>query len=407
MAKHRIVIIGGGFGGIKTALELCDDNRFHVTLVSDRTDFRSYPALYRIVTGGAVRLGTMPLSQVFQGKSVRIITASLSGIDRKARIITLDNGGSLPFDGLVLAMGVRTNHFGIPGLDRYTYGIKTPEDAVALRQQLHQHMINERQLDHRYVVIGGGPTGIELAAALPEYLRRIAKQHGIAKSSVHVDLIEASPRLLPRMPRDVSMMVKRRLRKLGVRVYTKTTVQARTADTLVANNKPIRSHTVVWTAGVANHPFFAENGFQVAQNRKVRVDQFLQAEPGIYVIGDNADTPYSGLAQTAIYDAKFVANNYKRLADQDAPKPYRAVEPAYVIPAGPRWAALLWRGIRLYGWPAWVLRGLADLMEYRDYQPWRMAAKRWAAESVEEETCEFCQDLNSFDLRQANNKPLL
>lgn len=400
MKKHKILIIGGGFGGLKAALDLCQDDRFDIRLISDHSDFRVYPALYRITTGGAKQLASIPLDELFHDKNVDIIIDSAVSVDRKARQLTTTKGQIYGYDALVLALGVTTNYFGIAGLKELSYGVKSLADAEELKQHLHEQMITNRQPDANYVVIGGGPTGVELAGELPLYLKKIAKQHNLPRRAIHVDLIEAAPRLLPRMPKDISAMVRRRLRKVGVRVYLKTAVQAQTADALMANGKPIRSHTVIWTAGVANHAFFTDNQFQLAANHKVRVDQFLQAEPGVYVIGDNADTPYSGLAQTALYDGKFVARNLIRLADKKDPKPYRAVSPANVIPVGARWAVFLWRGIRFYGFPAWVLRGLADLIEYHDYQPWHLAAKRWIKESVEEEDCRYCQDLNSFDLKQ-------
>lgn len=400
MSKHKIVIVGGGFGGLKTALSLCDDSRFDITLISDHDDFRVYPALYRITTGGAKQLASIPLKELFAGKSVQIVTGNVEAIDRTAHSVTLADKTAYSFDGLVLALGVKTNYFHIEGLEELSYGIKTLADAQELKAHLHKQMIQNNRPDQNYVIIGGGPTGVELAGSLPLYLKKIAKQHNLRRTAIHVDLIEAAPRLLPRMPKDISMMVKRRLRKLGVKVYLKTAVQAQTADALMANNKPIRSHTVIWTAGVANHPFFTAQGFQLAKNGKVRVDQYLQSEPGIYVIGDNADTPYSGLAQTALYDGKYVARNLKRLADKKNPTPYRAVSPANVIPVGSRWAIFLWRGIRFYGFPAWVLRGLADLVEYHDYEPWHLATKRWIKESVEEEDCQECLTLNSFDLKE-------
>jgi NADH dehydrogenase len=178
-----------------------------------------------------------------------------------------------------------------------------------------------------------------------------------------------------------------------VKLYLGTAVQAQTADALMVNNKPIRSHTVVWTAGVTNHPFFTEHSFQLARNGKVRVDQYLQAEPGIYVIGDNADTPYSGMAQTALHDGEFVAMNLRRLASQQEPNPYIAKKPIYVFPAGPGWAAVVWGHFRFYGRTGWVLRRLADFVGYRDYLPWQLAAKHWIAEPDEEESCPLCADV--------------
>ncbi len=390
MAKHRVVIVGGGFGGVKVALELADDARFHITLVSDHADFRVYPSLYHTATGGSQRVSSIPLTEIFADKGVHLIQDSVVSIDRKARTITTAVHHTIDFEALILALGVQTNYFNISGLQEYAFGIKTLDEAEKLKAHLHQQMIDEKRLDLNYVVIGGGPTGIELAGALPSYLSRIARQHDLPKRAVHVDLVEAAPRLLPRLPKDISRRVARHLRHVGVRIELNKAVQAQTADTLMVNNKPIRSHTVIWTAGVTNNPFFAEQGFQLAPNKKVRVDQFLQTEPGIYVVGDNADTAYSGTAQVALGDGVFVAHNLMRLANKLEPVPYKAKKPIYVMPAGPKWAAVLWGNFRIYGRIGWWLRRVADLIAYHDYEPWQMATRRWAAEGEEESMCPQC-----------------
>lgn len=393
MSTHRIVIVGGGFGGIKAALELSKDSRFDIVLVNDHADFRFYPTIFQVSLGAPKRLASIPLTEVLKDTRVQIVQSSAVDIDRTKRTVTTHSGTIIAYDGLILGLGVKTNFFHIQGLEEYSYGIKTIMDAEELKHHLHNQMIDDRRPDLNYVVIGGGPTGVELAGSLPAYLNHIQEQHGIRRRAIHVDVVEAAPRILPRMPKDMSMMVARRLRKLGVKIRTKTAVQAQTADTLMANGKPIRSHTVIWTAGVMNHPFFAEHGFQLAKNGRVRVDQFLQAEPGIYVIGDNADTPYGGLAQTALHDGAFVAHNLIRLADNKEPKPYHAKKPIYVYPVGAYWAAVLWGNIRIYGILGYFLRRAADLVAFHDYEPWQLAAKRWAAESVEEEECPLCDPL--------------
>lgn len=390
MSKHRVVIVGGGFGGIKAALRLCADRRFHVTLISDHVDFLVYPTLYRVSTGGARRLASIPLTEIFQGTSVHLVQDSVVSLDRAARTVRTKVGHTVTYDALILALGVQTNYFGIQGLAEYSFGIKSVEDAEALKQHLHRQLIINQAPDLNYVVIGGGPTGVELAGALPTYIRKISKQHGLPHRPIHVDLVEAAPRILPRMPKHLSRRVARHLRHLGVKIYTKTAVQAQTADALMANNKPIRSHTVVWTAGVANHPFFGSQQFQIARNGRVRVDQFLQAEPGIYVIGDNADTPYSGQAQTALRDGAFVADNLIRLADKRELVPYRAKKPIYVFPAGPSWAAVAWGPVYIFGRLGWWLRRAADLVAYHDYEPFWLAARRWVAEPFDEEQCRLC-----------------
>lgn len=390
MSKHRIVIIGGGFGGIRAALELARDNRFQVTLVSDKTNFSFYPTLYRTATGGRKFISSIPLTEIFERSRIGLIHDKIVRIDRENRLITSSVGHTLQYDGLIIALGVQTNYFNIKGLEEFSYGIKSIDEAQRLKEHLHAQLTAYHKPDLNYVVVGGGPTGVELAAALPQYLRKICQQHGIKYKSIHIDLVEAAPRILPRMHKSVSKRVTKQLRSLGVKVYTHAGVQAQTADSLMVNNKPMRSHTVIWTAGITNSPFFKDNDFQLAQSGKVRVDQFLQAEPGIYVIGDNADTPYSGMAQTALYDGLYVAKNLKRLADGVPPKTYTAKEPIYVVPCGPFWAVAQWGRVNIYGMPGWLMRRAADMIAYHDFEPWKKATRKWLSESAEEESCPQC-----------------
>ncbi|HTE21888.1 MAG TPA: FAD-dependent oxidoreductase [Candidatus Limnocylindria bacterium] len=390
MSKSKVVIIGGGFGGVKAALELANDPDFHITLIAEHADFRIYGTLYRVATGGSMKVASVPLSGIFVGKNVHTVISKATSLDRQSRTVTAEDGQTFQYNALICALGVTTNYFGIKGLEEFAFGIKSPADALALKDHLHKQMVEEGRTDLNYVVVGGGPTGVELAGALPSYIKKIAKQHNAPKHKIHVDLVEAAPRVLPRMPKDISFRVKRQLRKSGVKVMVNKAVQAQTADALMVDSKPIRSHTVIWTAGVTNNPFFTAQGFQLATNHKVRVDQFLQAEPGVYVIGDNADTPYSGMAQVAITDAKFVTHNLKRISNKQDPSPYKAKKPIYVMPAGPRWAAVLWGRFRIYGRLGWWLRRAADFIAYRDYEPWQMAVKRWLAEDDEEDNCPTC-----------------
>jgi len=390
MAKQNIVIVGGGFGGIRAALLLTDSRHFKVTLITDHPDFRYYPSLYRTATGGRRLASSIDLEEIFDNKSIEIVQASLTTLDRQAKAIGLDNKQIIKYDSLILALGVRTNYFHIDGLPEFSYGIKTDADALKLKAHLHQQLIEDHKLDLNYIVIGGGPTGVELAGVLPTYLKKVARSHGVKHPHVHIDLVEAAPRLVPRLPKDMSQAIARHLRRLGVKLYLGTTVKGETHDDLMLEDKKLASHTVVWTAGVANQPFFADNVFQMTKTGKVRVNQFLEAEPNIYVIGDNADTPYSGMAQTALYDGAFVANNLMRKAENTDPKPYTAKRPIYVIPAGPKWSAVLWGKVRIYGRLGSMLRSLADLVAYHDYEPWQLATKHWIASEDSEESCPIC-----------------
>jgi len=392
---EKVLIVGGGFGGVKAALELANDDRFAVTLLSDAPELRYYPTLYHTATGGKRANSSIPLTRLFAGKPVTLAQGTATVLDRRAKTITSAEGAVYAFDSLVLGLGVVTNYFGIKGLPDYSYSIKSQAEVARFKAHLHQQLVADHRPDPHYVIVGAGPTGIELAGALPSYLKRIMKNHGVRARQVHIDLIEAAPRLLPRLPQSTSRAVQRRLKRLGIRLYVGKTVQGETADELLVSGKPIRSHTVIWTAGVTNHPFFAVNAFVLTKRGKVAVDTYLQAEDGIFVIGDNANTPFSGLAQTALRDGSFVASNLRRRAAGKNLKSYDAKQPITVIPAGPRWAAVIWGKAHFAGWRGWLLREAADLIGFHDLEPWRAASKQWYSEFSQQNDCAVCATAES------------
>lgn len=389
--KQHIVVVGGGFGGVKTALELAKHPaRFEVTLVADRPDFWYFPTLYHTATGGTRAQSSIPLKFLFKDTHVRLIVGRAASLDRTTKTLTLEDQSVVAYDKLVMALGVVTNYFGIPGLAEFSYGIKSIAEAEELKRHLHQQIIDEQKPDLNYVIVGGGATGIELAGSLGNYLRYIMKQHGVAQRTVHIDLVEGNKHLMPRMPKSVGKAIERRLRSLGVKLYLGKAVQGETADELMVSGKPIRSHTVIWTAGQANNPFFSANGFAISERRKVVVDEFLRAEKDIFVIGDNADTQYSGMAQTAVYDAEFVAHNFVKEAEGEPKLAYRPKKPIYVTPAGPRWAAVEWGNVHLYGWLGWFLREAGDFVAFTDIEPLPEAAEQWAHNLQHQHLCPTC-----------------
>lgn len=392
MKKVHALILGGGFAGVKAALELSENQHFVVTLISDRAYFHYYPTLYHTATGGAAAESRIPLATILANKPVKLVKAEAKQLDRKHKKIHASNGNTYSYDVLLLGLGSVPNYFGIKGIQDFAYSINTPEGAKRFKNHLHEQLTAEHQPDLNYVVVGAGPTGIELSGALPGYLKEVMRAHGIRHRAIHVDLVEAAPKLLPRMPKMMSRAVARRLRRLGVKIYLAQSVEGETADALMINGKPVQSHTVVWTAGATINPFFADNAFILSPRRKVVVDDYLQAEADIYVLGDNAETTFSGMAQTALYDAKFVSKNLIRKTEGRLMERYKPKEPIYVIPAGPGWAAVLWGKTQLYGWVGWLLRSLADLRAYADYEPWWKAGEQWMTEFETEEDCPVCAE---------------
>ena len=390
MSKTKVLIVGGGFGGVKTALELANHPHFEVTLLSDSSDLRYYPTLYHSATGGARANSSIPYSTIFAGSNVNIIRGEAQALDRAKRLIITKDNQSYPFDFLVLALGVVTNYFGIPGLPEFSYSIKSQDEAARFKAHLHTQLVEEGKTDLNYIVVGAGPTGIELAGALPGYIKHIAKNHGIQAKRINIDLVEAMPRLLPAFPKRTSAQVKRRLKRLGIKVLLSAKVEGETPDSLTINGRPLPSHTVVWTAGVTNHPFFKNNNFVLMGRGKVGVDAYLQTEPKIFVIGDNANTPFSGLAQTALHDGTFVAQNLIRSARGEMYKSYIAKKPISVIPAGPAWAAVDMGKYHLYGRLGYLMREAADIKGFSDLEPWSKATKQFFTEFKTEDNCQTC-----------------
>jgi NADH dehydrogenase len=312
-------------------------------------------------------------------------------LDRKKQQIIAGDGRKYAYDTLIVALGSVTNYFHIEGLEQYSYGIKSMDEISRFKKHLHDQLTDSRHPELNYVVVGGGPTGVEMAGSLPHYLETVRRNHKLPHRKLHIDLVEASPRLLPRSHESISKAVTRRLRKLGVKIFTKTAVQGETADSLIINGKALQTHTVIWTSGVANNPFFKENAFSLTERGKVHVDEYLCAEPQIFVLGDNNDGKYSGLAQTALLDGEFVAANLVRLFNNEQPKTYKPKLPVSVIPVGPDWAAVEWGKIRFSGKTGWLLRSAADWIGFHDVEPVWKATEQWFTSFGAEEDCAICR----------------
>lgn len=385
----NITIVGGGFAGVKAALELSKDHSIRVTLISDKPDFQYYPALYSTATGHSHLESWVPLSTIFAGiKNVTIKQDTIISIDPITKEVKGRSGETYTYERCILALGVVTTYFGIEGLQTYSFGIKSQEEIERLKRHLYTDIAEKHTIDKRYVVIGAGPTGVELSAALGSYIDRLCEHYGVEHKNVpQVDLLEAAPRILPRMSEKTSEIVLKRLQRLGVTVHTSQAVESATAEHIMVGGKPIKSRTVIWTAGVTNHPFYKEHDsiFELEKNGRVKIDEYMVAAPDIYVIGDNASTPYTGLAQTALHDALFVAKNIKREINGQEPKKYKAVKPPVVVPVGENWAILEWHGIRISGWLGSILRRIADFIGYNDMLPLGQALGVWHASMVMEE----------------------
>lgn len=389
----KIVVVGGGFGGIKTALLLSKNRQMNVTLISDKDYFVYYPALYAVATGGAQRQSFVPLDQIFVGCRVRVVHDRIVGYDPVRRLVR-GRAKEYSYDRVVFALGSVTSYFGIQGLEEYSFGIKSHTEVTKFRNHLHDELTSTRSLDKQYVIVGAGPTGVELASSLAQHIRHIARAHDIRDSRLRIKLVEAAPRILPRMSEATSRSVAARLRAIGVHVLCGEKVEWQDGDEVCIGGRSLSTHTVVWTSGVANHPFFEKHRahFRFAANHKVQADDHLMVGPRSYVIGDNAATPYSGLAQTALRDAHFVARDITRAARRQTRPAYKPWQPPVVVPVGKDWALLEWHWLRITGRAGHLLRRCADLIGYHDILPLKLALSAWQAEDSLESPCVICQN---------------
>ena len=380
----HITIVGGGFGGVKAALELAKDPKSKITLISDKTDFQYYPGLYGTATGRSHLQSWVPLGEIFAGRdNIDVIIDSVTSIDKAAKTLTGSSGATYTYSTLILALGSVTTYFGIKGLDQYAYGIKSAAEISRLKQHLRDEFSKPDTADKDFLVVGAGPTGVELASALGTYLNALKKHFNKPEPHMRISIIEAGPRVLPRMSEASSKLVHARLKELGVHVELNKKVEEQTVDTLIVSGVPIKSHTVIWTSGVANNPFFGANAdqFELSKNGKVVVDDYLRSSKDVYVIGDNAFTKFSGLAQTALRDGVFVA---KHLLTHSKKK-YVAKMPPVVVPVGDKWAIFEYKKIRLSGNIASTIRSAADFVGYSDILPFGQALGVWRAQKVQED----------------------
>lgn len=390
----QVVIAGGGFGGVKAALELAEDPAMQVTLVSDKDHFLYYPALYGTATGHSHLESIVPLATIFDGKhNVKIVEDTITSIDVPRKIL-VGQKNKYHYDNAVLALGVVTTYFGIQGLAENTFSIKSYEEVKEFKTHLHDELTQEHKMDKNYVVVGAGPTGVELSAALMTYLNRIAALHKVRHGKINIDLVEAAPRVLPRMSEKASKKVQDRLASLGVKVLTNKKVEAASDDDITVEGKKLPTETIIWTSGVTNHPFFKQHEwvFRLSKNGRVQVDENMRGAPYVYIIGDNADTPFTGLAQTALHDAIYIARHLSSVAHSKPITRYKPRKPPVVVPVGENWAIFEWGFLTFGGFVASLIRRAADFIGYHDLLPIGQALGVWRAQMVTEESCEVCHE---------------
>lgn len=402
---HEVVIIGGGFGGLHCAQALKDVNGTAVTLI-DRRNFHLFqPLLYQVATGG-LSPGDIssPLRNVLRHqKNARVLLGDMIDLDPARRRVILRDG-EVAYDTLVLSPGSRNHYFGNDEWERYAPGLKTIEEATEIRHRIfYAFEAAEREPDPEkrrdwltFVVVGGGPTGVELAGTLGEIANDTLKDNfrSIRPEEARILLIEGGPRLLPSFPEDLSHDAEKELIRLGVRTRIGCRVSAIGAEGVAihapSGEERIASRTVVWAAGVAASPL----GKVLADRVGARLDKggrvltgadlTVPGHPEIFAIGDLAHVPQPGdktlpgVAPVAMQEGRYVARAITdRLAGREPPA-FHYFDKGSLATIGRAAAVAQFGRIHLSGLPAWVLWVFVHLLYLVEFQNRVIVLVQWA-----------------------------
>jgi NADH dehydrogenase len=379
-SSHRVVIVGAGFGGLETAYRLAGAP-VSITLVDRRNHHLFQPLLYQVATASlATSEIAWPIRYLFRGRpDVTTLFATVTRIDAAGRCVLLEDGDALPYDTLVLATGARHAYFGHDEWEPFAPGLKTLEDATTLRRRILVAFERaERETDPQrraalltFVIIGAGPTGVELAGTIAELAQDTLPPdfRNIDTHKARVVLIEAGPRVLAGFPDDLSEYAQRSLEGLGVEVVLGQAVTECSADGVVYGGKKLEAKTLIWAAGVRASPAaeWLDAPFDRAGRVQVLPDLTVPGHSDIFVIGDTAaimdpnGKPVPGIAPAAKQQGRYVAECIRARLRGMTPPPFRYRHAGSLAQIGKRKAVIDFGRIKLRGSLAWWIWGIAHI----------------------------------------------
>ena len=363
--RPRVVILGAGFGGLTAAKALAKDA--DVTVV-DRHNFQTFlPLLYQVATAGlAADHVAHPVRGTLRKSGVKFRMGSPIAVDHKNKSVKLDSSESLEFDHLVVALGSATADFGVKGVNEIALGMKSVHEAIGIRAEVMRRFEDlcrfEDQTRLSLSVVGGGPTGVEMAGALAE-LKNGPLKNDEANAAKHIDiyLIEAGPRILPMFSEKLSARAKKDLEKLGVKVLLNTAVQeVKPRQILIKDGEAIPSEVTIWAAGVKGEPTGGLLNLPLEGSR-ISVAQNLQVNhyPNIWAIGDisgakGADGRFLPMvAPVAMQQGRWVAKQIVRASRGQALQDFKYLDKGSMATIGRHKAVVQFKGIQIAGIPAW------------------------------------------------------
>jgi len=367
MNRPKVVILGGGFGGLAAARALYKDA--DVTVV-DRHNYQTFlPLLYQVSTAGlAADHVAYPIRGALRKTSVKFRMASPINIDHRNKEVKLDSSEILKFDHLIVALGSVSADFGIPGVKEFSLGMKSVSEALTIRAEIMRRFEDlcrfEDDTKFSVTVIGGGPTGVEMAGAIAELIRGPLKsdQAQVAKN-INVTLIEAGPRLLPPFAPSLSARTKKDLEKLGVKVLLNTAVKELAHRKIfLKDGTTLQSEVTIWAAGVKGADAMKDLNLPIEANR-VAVEPTMQVKnyPNLWALGDIAGAKGKDgaalpmVAPVAIQQGKFIAKQIKRISQNKKLEHFKYLDKGSMATIGRNKAVVQVRWFKLAGPLAWLV----------------------------------------------------
>lgn len=381
MEEKLIVVIGAGFGGITAALKLEKKLRrfpgYHIILI-DKNAYQLYtPALYEIAAIPREEASAsvlkpiiiIPIEEIVARKRIQFLQGEVVGINREKRTISLKDGKNISFTFLVLALGSETNYFNIPGLKEHAYPLKQFRDAIRIRNRIEK-MVEEKSVLN--IVVGGaGAAGVELISELANFIcylqQKVLTTHTCANRLI---LIEASATVLSGVDQWTVEQATERLQVLGIEIKTSTRiVRIDSASVETDNQKRIPCDLLVWTGGVTGNSFCSSLGLPLTRKNNLAVNEFLEAEKNIFVVGDAAGFTDKATGQLlpwtvpiAEVEGKIIAQNIARVIAGKAKIPFHPLRHyPYILTIGKKYALANLVVLHLKGFLGWLIKILVEL----------------------------------------------
>lgn len=364
--KPHVVILGAGFGGLTAARSL--QKYADVTLI-DKHNFQTFlPLLYQVATAGlAADHVAYPIRGALRKTNIKFKMGEPKSLDSTTNTITFQDNSTIIYDHLVVALGSTTADFGIQGVAEFAFGMKTVAEAMTIRSEVmrsYESLCAEGNRDEFHIaIVGGGPTGVEMAGAFAELVRGPLKSdYKDAAQRIHVTLIEAGPRLVPSFSSSLSLKTLRDLEKLGVNVRVSTMVREVTENSIITTTgEVIQANTTVWAAGVKG--VSVSETLRLPESRgRIEIEPTLQVKgyENIWAIGDiagafdEAGSPLPMVAPVAIQQGKFLAKQLSALQNKESLSVFRYKDKGSMATIGRHKAIVEVKGIKISGAMAWL-----------------------------------------------------